>query len=139
MPFSRPAFLAKRRRNKYGAVASHDMATGRSYDSLGERLRFAELQILERGGVISGLEFKPAPVVLDAAAGIKWRVDYRYVEDGRTVYEDYKPRPMTPRECMLLKMWQAHGPALLLITGMKRGRGHVIRSVMPNMKDAIQS
>ncbi len=119
------------RRNKYGAVASHDLATGRSYDSLGERRRFAELQILERGGVISRLEFKPAAVVLDEAAGIKWRVDYRYFEAGREVYEDYKPRPMTPRERMLLKMWAAHGPALLIITGMKGGRGYVIRSVMP--------
>lgn len=119
-----------RRKNKFGAIASHDMATGRSFDSLGERRRLAELEMLEKGGAITGLVFKPPAVVLDAAAGIRWRMDYVYQEDGRQVFEDFKPRPFTAAERLKLKLWQAHGPGLLRITGWKNGKGCTLRTVM---------
>ena len=123
------------RKNKFGAIASHDLATGRSFDSLGERRRLAELAMLQRGGAISELVFKPPAVVLDAAAGIKWRIDYSYIEEGRAVFEDWKPRPFTARENMLMKMWRAHGPGLLKITGGRGGRTVTIREIMPAIRD----
>lgn len=130
-PLKRTGWI--KRKNKFGAVASHDLATGRSFDSLSERARLGELEMLERGGVISGLVFKPPAVVLDAAAGIKWRIDYCYTENGRTVFEDWKPRPFTARENMLVKMWKAHGPGLLKITGGRKSRTVTLRTIMPEI------
>lgn len=120
-----------RRKNKFGAIASHDLTTGQSFDSLGERRRLGELEMLQKGGVITDLVFKPPAVVLDAAAGIKWRIDYSYTQDGRTIWEDWKPRPFTARENMLVKMWRAHGPGVLKITGGRKGRTATLREIMP--------
>lgn len=118
------------RRNKFNAIATHDLATGRSFDSLGERRRLAELEMLQRGGAISELVFKPPAIVLDAAAGIKWRMDYTYIENGRRIWEDHKPRPFTAAERLKLKLWQAHGPGLLRITGHKGGRSVTLKTFM---------
>lgn len=132
----KPTWLC--RRNKFNARPSHDLATGHTYDSKGERRRWELLRLLERAGEITDLVFKPEPVVLDAKAGIKWRVDYSYIEAGRRVWEDWKPRPMTARENMLLKMWKAHGPGLLRITGGRGGKTTVLRSVMPDIQTEAQ-
>lgn len=120
-------------KNKFRAIPSYDLETGMSFDSRGEERRWRELEMLERGGVISELVFKPKPIVLDAEAGIKWGVDYSYVEDGRPVWEDFKPRPSTQAERLLMKLWKAHGPGLLRITGWRNNRGYVIRKVMTNV------
>ena len=115
-----------RRRQKFNAKPVHDMATGRSFDSTEEYKRWNALQILERAGEIADLVFKPPAVVLDALAGIKWRIDFRYTEKGRTVWEDCKPRPMTPAERIKVKLWMAYGPGPLRITG--RG-GKLMREI----------
>ena len=113
------------RRNKFGAVWSSDGE--HSYDSLGERARWGDLQLLARAGEIKDLVFKPKIVLLEGPPEIAWHVDYSYTEKGRTVYEDWKPRPFTPRENLLVKLWMLFGPGLLRFTG-KMG---VIREVMP--------
>jgi len=120
-----------KRGNKFGAVPVHDTRTGESWDSTGEHRRWRELQLWERAGIVRNLVLKPPAVVLDQAAGIAWRVDYRYERDGRTVWSDHKPRPLTAVERVYLKLWAAHGPGLLELTGWKGGRSVVLRHVMP--------
>lgn len=120
-----------RRRNKFNAKPVHDLATGQSFDSTGESRRWASLQLWERSGLITGLTLHPKVILIPArgkAPEIAWRVDYSYIEAGRTIFEDWKPRPMTPRETLLCKLWQHYGPGLLRITG--KG-GAVLRTVMP--------
>lgn len=121
-PLKRTPF---RRRNKFGAVWSNDGE--HSYDSLGERRRWGDLQLLARAGEISDLKFKPKVVLLSDPL-VAWSVDYSYKEKGREVWEDHKPRPVTPRERLLFKLWQAFGPGVLRITGKN---GHIIREIMP--------
>ena len=114
-------------RNKFNAKPQHDMSTGDSFDSTGEMVRYRELQMLERAGEISDLVLHPK---IQLEPGIAWKVDYSYTEDGRTVWEDFKPRPPTPKENLLYKLWKIHGPGLLLITG--KG-GKIIKRIMPVM------
>src|SRR5881396_1278352 len=79
-----------RDRTKYGAIREDGFASRR------EARRYAELRMLERGGVITGLECQ---VVFElhalAATGTVARVgryiaDFTYVENGRKVVEDAK-------------------------------------------------
>lgn len=109
----------QRKATKWKAKPIHDMSTGQSFDSTSENRRWKELQLLEQAGAISDLVFHPPATEL--TAGIKWRLDYTYTEDGRTVWEDWKPRPMERHERMLCKLWVIYGPGLLRITGRKTG------------------
>jgi len=111
-----------RRRNKFNAKPVHDMETGDTFDSTGEYNRYRELQLMEKAGFISKLELHPK-VVLIAKDGdapeIAYRPDYAYFCDGRDLKEDWKPRPATPRETLLFKLWRHFGPTVLLVTGGK--------------------
>ena len=121
------------RRNKFSAVPVHDLRTGESFDSKGEHARWGTLQLLQRAGEISELTLHPKVVLLQKTATlpeIAWRVDYSYREKGRTVWEDWKPRPMTPRETLMCKLWKRFGPGILRITGPKG----VIKDVFPNAR-----
>lgn len=126
-PLRRTAF---RRRNRFGARPVHNLETGQSFDSTGENKRWGILQLLERAGRISGLVLHPK-IVLIAKVGdapeIVFRPDYAYTEDGRVVYEDFKPRPVTDRERLLFKLWRHFGPGPLRITG----RGGVLLRQIP--------
>lgn len=70
------------------------------FDSAGEARRYAELRLLERAGVISGLERQVpielqvagTPIKFDNGRVAKLVVDFRYVENGRVVHEDFKGR-----------------------------------------------
>jgi hypothetical protein len=107
------------RRNKFNAKPVHNTVTGETFDSKGEAARYGTLTILQRAGEISDLVLHPKIVLVPAdrkAPEIAWIVDYSYTEDGRTVYEDYKPRPFTSREHLLIRLWKHFGPGLLLIT-----------------------
>ena len=109
-----------RRRNKFNAKPVHDMATGESYDSTGEYKRHKQLELLEDTGYISELQRQPKVVLVERcgkAPEIAWKMDSYYIEDGRPVWEDFKPRPKTPRENLLIKLWKHFGPGLLRITG----------------------
>lgn len=80
-PLKRTPF---RRRNKFGAVWSNDGE--HSYDSLGERRRWGNLQLLARAGEITDLKFKPKVMLIKGPPEIAWSVDYSYVEKGRTIF-----------------------------------------------------
>jgi hypothetical protein len=71
------------------------------FDSAGEAKRYAELCVMQRGGLISGLERQPKFVLQKAfvdAAGAKVRpltytADFRYFEAGQEIIEDFKGWP----------------------------------------------
>lgn len=109
----------QRKATKWKAKPIHDMKTGRSYDSTSEKRRFDELEMLEKAGVITNLVYHPPATYL--TANIYWRMDYSYTEDGRQVWEDWKPRPLERDELQKCKLWRVYGPGLLRITGRKTG------------------
>ena len=78
--------------NKYGNTRSG------GFDSLRERGRFRELQLLERAGKISGLErqvrFELIPAQYDNGKcvfrAVNYFADFTYWQDGKFVCEDVK-------------------------------------------------
>jgi len=129
-----------KRGNKYhavkckAAVETWPELRGRWIDSKDERARAQELIMLQRAGEISDLEFQVGTQLSEAA--VNWNVDFRYTEDGRTVYEDFKsPTTMnTARPRVLMNLWRVYGPALLRITMMDKGRIFVKKTIMPKGK-----
>lgn len=57
------------------------------FDSRKEAARWFELNLLQSGGVIFGLQVKPVFVLV---AGIKYIADFSYIENGKNVAEDVK-------------------------------------------------
>lgn len=67
------------------------MLDGQRFDSKGEAKRFAELQVLQRGKQIQNLERQVTyALFVNGVLVGKVRPDFRYVENGRTVCEDFK-------------------------------------------------
>jgi len=119
-------------KSKFGAIPSVDK-DGTRHDSKGERDRWFYLKEMEDRGQISGLQHHPKVTFLTNPT-IGWTLDSSYVEDGRVVFEDYKPRPFTDREVVLMKLWIHFGPAPLRITKRgPKGSGFALRkSIVPN-------
>lgn len=76
-----------------------ETAHGR-FDSQGEARRYDELLLLQRAGEIANLE-RQVPIKLEGRDGpVRYEsgrqarivVDFRYVEGGEVVYEDFKGR-----------------------------------------------
>ena len=70
---------------------------GIKFDSAREAYRYGELNLLQRAGVISGLELQPVFVLQEKFVRdgvyykpITYRADFRYTENGKTVVEDSK-------------------------------------------------
>lgn len=77
------------RRNKYGATPTE--VDGIRFPSMREANRWRELCILERAGVISGLERQcKYPLRVNGELIGTYTCDFRYVENGETVVEDVK-------------------------------------------------
>lgn len=118
------------RRSKYNAVKSQSPMFGpRLFASKAERDRAEELRLLEQAGAISALQLQPK--VEMTRARVPWRLDFAYVEHGRTVWEDVKG--VVSRETQRnIKLWREYGPGLLRVTkrdGRKRAFV-VVREVM---------
>lgn len=87
-----------KRRNKYHvAPASARTMDGIRFDSKAEMRRYQELLLLQRSRQIRGLELQPEFVLVDPFTsrgrkyrGIRYRWDFRYLEDGCVVVEDVK-------------------------------------------------
>ena len=82
--------------NKFRAVKT--VVDGVKFDSKGEARRFCDLKIMERVGEISDLSLQPEFVLQEAftdSSGvkhreIKYRADFKYLEGGKWVIEDFK-------------------------------------------------
>lgn len=91
-------------RHKYGAKPV--VKDGVRFDSTGEFRRWAELQLFERAGEISGLRrqvvFELAPSVKFTGAkraqpALRMVIDFAYLRDGVEILEDHKsPATITP-------------------------------------------
>ena len=89
------------RRNKYGvSPAGARTIDGIVFDSKAESRRYQELRLMERAGVVSGIELQAEYVLVPPytrqdgtkSRGVRYLADFRYVETstGRTVVEDVK-------------------------------------------------
>ncbi len=76
------------KRNKFNAVRVEFQ--GLKFDSKAEMARYGDLRLLELSGQISGLKVQP---VFELHAGVKYRADFRYTENGRVIVEDVKSKP----------------------------------------------
>lgn len=89
--------VRKRAGNKYGAKKTA-CAAGHQHDSKSEAKRCYELTMLERAGIIVGLEQQPVfkftvegrPVMLANGQQARLTADFSYIEGGRKVVEDRK-------------------------------------------------
>ena len=71
---------------------------GHVFDSRAEALRYSELMIMERAGLITDLELQPEYELIPAhqrdgrkVRAMKYVADFRYIdEDGRVIVEDVK-------------------------------------------------
>ena len=68
-----------------------------TFDSAGEARRYQELKLLARGGAIENLELQPTYELQPSfkrgkstIRAIKYIADFRYIENGHTIVEDYK-------------------------------------------------
>lgn len=84
------------RYQKYGAQKT--VVDGITFDSKAEARRYAELLLLQKGGVISDLQrqvtFTLIPAQYDGnfcvERALKYVADFVYLEDGKRVVEDVK-------------------------------------------------
>jgi len=111
----------------FGAKPVYDIEKEEYHASAGEFRRWKFLLMLQDGGAISGLTRQPK---IDLEPGISWRLDSTYIENGRRLWEDYKPRPFTPRENLLMRLWKLHGPGLLRIIDEKHGKYSTRKEIM---------
>ena len=63
-----------------------------------EARRYSELKFLAAAGQISDLECHPK---YDLYAGITYKPDFRYIENGKTVCEDVKSKPTKTRDFVM--------------------------------------
>jgi len=86
-------------RHKYNAKKAVVEIDGKpiTFDSKAEAHRYQELVLMQRTGLISDLELQPEFVLQDgfrrnnkAHREIKYRADFRYIQDGARVVEDVK-------------------------------------------------
>jgi hypothetical protein len=95
----KPKFFRKPSRNKYGAKKTQ--VGDIKFDSKKEANRWMELQLLERGGVISELRRQVKvellgqyrPIYTRTGRKMKITFDFSYIEDGVLIYEDTKGMP----------------------------------------------
>lgn len=105
--------MRKKTGNKYGARRTRSVITGHVYHSDDER-RYAEhLYAREIGGEIIQLDEQVRVKLLGGA--VTMIVDFRYVEDGRTVYNEFKGFA-TSKWILQRKVWEQVGPGLYRIT-----------------------
>jgi len=75
--------------NKYHAKKTWSNLCNMMFDSKGECKRGEELVLLERGAVISNLEYQ-VKFLLCKKPRITVSIDFKYTENGVVIYEDHK-------------------------------------------------
>ena len=113
------ALLAKPKRRKFGNKPT--MVDAERFDSRGEARRYGELMALARAGQIQKLERQVLyKLVVNGFKVGSVRPDFRYVQGGKTVCEDYKGAPPPNGWVVRWKLaaalypdvvWQIVGPA----------------------------
>ncbi len=92
--------------NKFGAVKT--TVDGITFDSKREAVRYGELKLLARGGVIRNLELQPSFTFHHNGKKIfTYRADFAYFEGERRTLEDVKG-VRTPVYKLKKKLVEAH-------------------------------
>lgn len=77
--------VASKERRTFGCI---------TFDSMAEMKRYHELKMLEKSGVITGLELQPkfllVPKTKKGGRAVYYSADFKYIKDGQTIYEDVK-------------------------------------------------
>ena len=94
--------LRKSKRNKFNAVACE--FNGLRFASKAEMKVYGDYRLLELTGAIS--ELKPQPV-LALPGGVKYRADFRHIENGRVVITEVKGGKATQTQAWRNKWKQA--------------------------------
>ena len=94
--------LRKSKRNKFNAVACQ--FDGLRFASKAEMRVYGDYRLLELTGAITELSTQP---VLELASGVKYRADFRHVENGRVVITEVKGGKATQTAAFKLKWRQA--------------------------------
>ena len=91
--------VAKKKRSRYSNIRKHKY-DGHTFDSKREMLRYMELRLAERAGVVADIivhypikiVIGGVPVKYDSGRHMTYVCDFRYYdwEKGRLVYEDVK-------------------------------------------------
>ena len=84
-------FKAKEKKNKYGAKKVE--IDGKTFDSKKEASRYLELRMLERAGIITGLETQVSYLLIEKNGKereCRYKCDFRYYRDGVQIIEDVK-------------------------------------------------
>ena len=116
-------------KQKYGAVAGwHE---GKYFRSKGEHERWKELQLLERAGAITKLEWQPKYKL--TRAKISYTSDYSYVQAGKKITEDFKGKA-TDRWKVIKKLWQYYGPNTLRVTKKQGKQIVIVEEIIPGQK-----
>ena len=90
------------KRNKFNAVSV--IFDGIRFDSKAEMQRYGDLRLLELTGQISALKVHPT---LELYAGVKYKPDFMYIENGVMVVEDVKSKPTAQLDSFKNKWKQA--------------------------------
>lgn len=82
-------------KHKYNVTSKERRTFGDiTFDSMAEMNRYHELKMLEQAGEITDLELQPKflliPKTKKGGRAIYYYADFKYVRDGKTVYEDVK-------------------------------------------------
>lgn len=96
------------KKNKYNARKT--VINGITFDSIKESVRYQELKLLERGGVIKDLELQPRyDVVVNGHKICYYKADFRYWdnEKGEQVVEDVKAMPKSDKALKKFKQTDA--------------------------------
>ncbi len=75
--------------NKYGAKRTWSNLCNRWFHSKAEAVRGEELALLERGGIISDLQYQ-MPFSLNLCPKVTITIDFAYTENDEQIYEDTK-------------------------------------------------
>ena len=102
VPRDAPDAIKPTKRNKFNAVKVD--FDGLRFDSKAEMRVYGDYRLLELTGAIS--ELKPQPV-LELPGGVKYRADFRHVENGRIVITEVKGGKVTQTAAWRNKWKQA--------------------------------
>ena len=89
--------------NKYSAKKTYSELCGRMFDSKAEARRGEELELLQKAGEISDLQYQVS-FKLCEKPNIKIKVDFSYQENGARILEDVKGMGET-REFRVKRAW----------------------------------
>ena len=116
-----PTYFHRRgrtRKDGYGAKRTYSDMIGRHFPSALERRVGETLWLRQKAGEISDLTFQPRVLLIDADDAknrIRMIPDFRYVEDGRTIWHEAKGNE-DARWLLQVRLWSQFGPGEYHVT-----------------------